>query len=351
MRLRRRALKAIFKQSSDILRRYNTLIYNTSSMLKVEKINGEYQFISPNDPWINKAILTISENLEFKTMVLHNFISANTKILDINDQVQYKKLNSLILIDGKNFEIISNDNIYQGTIILSPENFKSLSNKRSIGDLDSLAQDYKVIIEKEKFKAIYRNPKYTLKLISFFLYRKIGIIPSELLIEKLAIVLQEVIPINFEEIEIKLVPLSRYFLPNEILFSIEISINKKKNYYLLKYHRKKWTIKSVNLQKGSVNFIHKLLLETLEFLSSQEWWKKLEKTISELKNFLKSKFILELFVITVGLIILIYLTMRIRFLIDLIVIYVLWLIYKRTCLFLVFRREVDAYGKLQRSRS
>ncbi|WP_143707855.1 hypothetical protein [Dictyoglomus thermophilum] len=304
---------------------------------------------------MNKIIGVILESPEFKTLVLENFISANTKAIDLVEEVEYKKQNdNLILINGEDIEILLNDNIVNGTIMLVSENFRSLATKE-IPTLGKLAQDYRMEIKDNKFEVVYRNPKYTSKLISFLIYRKIGIVPSDLLVEKLSTLLQDNIPQNFEKLELKIEKFGKYILPNKILLSIKLIIDGKVNYYLLKYERGRWSIKSINLQKGSINFFHKLLVQLTEsvgvFLSSKGWFYRLVDTFRKIDKFITSNAFLKYSILIFALIVGVYIVLKVRLLLILLFLYILWLLYKRFCLFLVFNREVDYYGRLQRGRS
>lgn len=312
-------------------------------MVKVEKLEGEYHFTSPYDPWINVAAASISESLEFKTFILENFISSNSKLINLSKDENYKKINeSIVLLSGENFKFLLTDNIYRGILTLVSESFQSLSTKK-LTNTENLAQDYKMIIDKDKVKAIYRNPQYTLRLISFFIYRKIGITPSELLIEKLSLILKEIIPTNLEKLELKVVRFSKYFLPNKVILSIEVITDSRKNYYLLTYKNKRWNIKSINLQKGSVNLIHKLLIESTEYikniLESQNWLTQLSYKVKTIIDFISTSSFLKYSLVTLVVIILAYF-IRIKFLLLLLLLYLVWIIYKRTCLFIIFKGEV-----------
>lgn len=304
-------------------------------LAEVVKQNGEYIAKLKHDHWITKIILHISENEEFKSFVMEDCISSNKNFFDING-VEYKKFNNIIVLDGKEIRVLSSDNISTGKIYLSSESYQSISLRRSITP-SSLAYDYYIDIKKDGIKINYRNKRYTLKILAFLILREIGILPSETQVESLYSTLQDVIQSDFNHLTLEIVKFSRYVFPHKVELSFELNLDNTKNYYLLTHTRRGWRIKSINTNKGAVNTIHKLTLNSYYWLQEQterySWIRSVKVFLSKLLNIKPIRVILTFSLLLLS----IYLILNYSIFMTTFIIIIMIIIVRRIMLYINFK--------------
>lgn len=311
-------------------------------LLEITRKNGELTSKIRYDNWINQIIPIISDNEEFKSFILEDYVSSNKTFLEFVN-ISYKKINNTIIIDGKDIEFIASDNVLKGKIMLVSEKFSSLSTKTSI-NVPSLPQDYSIKIEKDFVEITYRNPTISTKILAFLLLRKIGIIPQPLHVESLHLALYESIPQNTKIIKFEIVKFSKYILPNKIILSIKISSDLGENYYLLTLSKGKWKITSINSQKGYVNLLHKIILKGYQkcynfFTDLTTKWKWLDKIVNFISKIMQIKYIKNL-LIFILIILGIMLIFKSMILLTIALIPVLYLLVIRIFLYINFRGKV-----------
>ncbi|MEN2998614.1 MAG: hypothetical protein ABDH28_06235 [Brevinematia bacterium] len=311
-------------------------------LLEITKPQGEYIAEFSYDPWVSKIILCLTNNEEFKSFVLENYISANKNFLELKNVLHHRINDNLIILDGKEINFIANDNIFLGKITLVSESFSSLRLKTEI-NTSLLPQDYTMEIKNNKVEITYRNPVYSLKILSFLLLRKIGIIPSEIHIESLYPSLFEVIPLDSKFVRVDIVKFSRYILPHKVTFSISVSTDTT-NYYSLVYSKGKWRIRSSNFQKGAVNQFHKFILNLYHSIT-ELWEKTLEKwkwlnTIQQFLKQVRKKKLVKMFFILASIGFLTYLMLKSKLVFILVTMYFLYLLLIRISLYINFKGKV-----------
>ncbi|MCX8029035.1 MAG: hypothetical protein N2712_03470 [Brevinematales bacterium] len=304
-------------------------------VIEIYKRNGEYQVNFKYDEWISKLVLFLSENEEFKSFVLEDYVSANKNFFDVSG-IEYKTVGDVILVDGKCIETIANDNIVRGKIYLSSERYHYLVSRPSVSIL-SLPYDYCMTIEDEDVKIEYRDPKYTLKVISFLMLRSVGVIPSYFHIENMVSSLKEIFNSDAKFIRVEIVKFSRYVLPHKVEFSILVIVDDRKNYYSLTLRRNIWKVRSINSENGSVNIIHKIILNSYYWLVGNlekiDW---LNNVIVKVSKIFKIKS-MRVFLITVFSLLGIYLVLRYALFLTIFFMIVLFMFLKRLFLYFNFR--------------
>lgn len=316
-------------------------------VVEIHKVQGEYFAKFPHDNWSNRILLSLADNEEFKSFILKDYISANQKFFDLKE-IRHKKLdNGLIVVDGSEIFYLANDNVFSGEVMLVSESFSSLSSKPWI-TLSSLPNDFLLKIKEKEVEIIYRNPTYSLKIISFLLLRKIGIIPSNFHVDMMYPELFGTIHSDSTVTKVEMVKFSRYILPHKIVFSILVTSDGNKNYYMLNFSRNKWRVKSANSQEGAVNILHKFLLkihkEFVRFVEKLfDRWKWLEKAwhigVGVVRYISETKFLkFALLLFCVG--ILVYLASRSSVFLALLTLGLIYALGVRLMLYINFRGRI-----------
>lgn len=304
-------------------------------LAEIIRQNGEYIAILKRDHWITRIILHISENEEFKSFIMEDCISSNKNFFDING-VKYKKINNILVLDGKEIRVLSNDNILSGKVYLSSESYQSLSSRRNIAP-SSLAYDYCIDIERDNVRIYYRNKRYTPKILAFLILRKIGILPSETQVESLYSTLQDVIHGEFKYLALDIVKFSKYVLPHKVELSFELKLDDSRNYYLLTHTRRGWRIKSINTYKGAVNIIHRITLNSYYWLLKQterySWIRSIKVFLSKVFNIKPIKVVLILFLVLLS----IYLILNYSIFMTIFILMITIVIVRRILLYINFK--------------
>lgn len=316
-------------------------------MIEIFKENGEYVIKVPEDTWINRILPTLMDNEDLKTIILENYTSSNKNFFETKS-INFVKKNNLILVDGKNLDYISHDNVFEGKIHVVSQNFSSLVQKSNIPPISSLPVDFSIEIEKKHIKIRYRNFMYTSKAIAFFILRNFGIIPSEFHIDSIHHNLTGIIPQNTSYVKIELVKYSKYILPHKIIFSIVVSYDDNKYYYTLTLSKNKWKIQSTNTQKGCLNFFHKFLVKSREKIITKyenlklkiSLFGKLSKSIENIVKTMKSNSFIRIPLEVLSIAILVFLAMKLRIIFTLLLLLVAYVLLRRIFLYINFNRRI-----------
>ncbi|MFN4245362.1 MAG: hypothetical protein ACK4F9_04345 [Brevinematia bacterium] len=315
-------------------------------IVEIEKNQGEYVASFKYDIWASRIILHLANNEDLKTFVLEDCISSNKEFLELK-KLNHKKLNNTIILDGKEIQLVANDNILKGKIFLVPISYSNLSEKKSL-DISSLPTDFSIEFNENNVKVIYRNPEYSSKIIAFLLLREIGIIPSEFHVDSLAITISNIIPRNDRYIKVEMVKFGKFILPHKITLSILIKSYDGQTYQMLSFSKNKWKTQSINSQKGAINFIHKILLNTYEYVTYQSskiidnysWIKsfliKISKTLEKISKTNLLKWFITIMLFSIG----IYIMTKLGIFLIIILIYFIYFFTKRLLIYINFKGKI-----------
>ncbi len=327
-------------------------------MVLVERVEGEYIVRMPLDLFSLNILLSLTKSDDFKSFVLIDYESANTGWFDFFG-VEYKKLDkNTYLVSGNAVSLIARDTVKRGKILLCSESYQSLSSKVStkvqsaikevrakdelrVSSTSSLPVELTIWISGSVITFSFRDKRFVYDILSFYVYRKLSLVPTEFQVESLSLVLSE-ISISNKTI-FRFAKLGKCFLPGKVALSLEVLSDGKIQYFVLTYSRKRWNIKPNNSAKGALNFLHKFFLLIYGFIYSlyeRYIYSRFHYFIDGLGSRFSRTFGFY-WVRDLGILIffavLVYFMLKSRFVFLLGFIYLLWVIYKRFVVFVLFR--------------
>lgn len=332
-------------------------------MVSIEKLGGEYLVKLPFDHFSLNVLLSLTKSDDFKSFLLVDYESANASWFDFFN-VEYKKIDThTYILPANHIKLIAKDTVKKAIILLCSESYQSLSSKLNTkiqgiikdirgtvsksGELrvsvtQNLPIELSILVTDSEVFFSFRDKKFIYTILSFFVYREMSLLPNEFEVEKLSLILSS---INIDRnAYLEFTQFGKCFLPNKVKLSIKVWGDGKVEYFTLSYSRGRWSMNPNNSNRGALNFVHKFLLfffdratEIYNKYIYSRFYSFLDKIGNFFSNLFKVYWVKEL-IIVAFFIVVIYLMLKSKWVSLLVLLYLVWFLYEKFVIFLLFKR-------------